>query len=200
MFSINPFDLPPRDAYRLMISAIVPRPIAWVSSIGKNGSLNLAPFSFFNGIGGNPPTLMISVGLRKGQPKDTLRNVQENGEFVVNMVSEALGPQMSLTAGEYDYEVDEFALAGLTPASCDLIKPPRVGEAAVAMECRATQFVQVTGTTYTVIFGQILCYHIKDGLLRPDGLIDADAMRPLARLGGDQYATLQPVFDLKRPA
>ena len=183
-----------------MISAIVPRPIAWVSSIGNNGSLNLAPFSFFNGIGGNPPTLMISVGLRKGQPKDTLRNVQENGEFVVNMVSEALGPQMNLTAGEYDYEVDEFALAGLTAAPCDLIKPPRVGEAAVAMECRATQFVQVTGTTYTVIFGQILRYHIQDGLLRPDGLIDADAMRPLARLGGDQYATLQPVFDLKRPA
>ncbi|MCW1969527.1 MAG: flavin reductase family protein [Anaerolineae bacterium] len=200
MIAINPVDLPPRDAYRLMTSVIVPRPIAWVSTIGNDGSRNLAPFSFFNGIGGNPPTLMISVGLRKGQPKDTLRNVQENGEFVVNMVSEDLGPQMNLTAGEYDYEVDEFALAGLTAAPCDLVKPPRVAEAGVAMECRASQLVQVTDTTYTVIFGRILRFHIREGLLRPDGLIDANALRPLARLGGDQYATLSPTFDMPRPS
>jgi flavin reductase (DIM6/NTAB) family NADH-FMN oxidoreductase RutF len=188
-----------RDAYRLLISTIVPRPIAWVSTVGNDGSRNLAPFSFFNAIGGNPPTVMISVGSRHGQPKDTLRNIQENGEFVVNIVSESLAQHMNITSGEYDYSTNEFALAGLTESHSTYVKPPRVGEAGIAMECKLTQVTPVAETTYHVVFGKILCYHIRDGLLRQNGLIDAALLRPLMRLGGDEYATLGEVFEIKRP-
>src|SRR5438552_7631164 len=106
--SITPTDLHPRDAYRLLISIVVPRPIAWVSSVGADGTLNLAPFSFFNAVGGTPPTVMVSIGRRAGQPKDTLRNVQETGEFVVHIVERALAEAMNRTSGEYEYDVDEF--------------------------------------------------------------------------------------------
>ncbi|HYO50322.1 MAG TPA: flavin reductase family protein, partial [Chloroflexia bacterium] len=106
--SIAPTDLHPRDAYRLFISVVVPRPIAWVSSIGADGSLNLAPFSFFNGVGGTPPTIMVSVGQRAGVPKDTLRNVRETGEFVVHIVNEEFAERMNVTSGEWSYDVNEF--------------------------------------------------------------------------------------------
>ncbi len=119
---INPADLQPRDAYRLLISVVVPRPIGWVSTVGADGSLNLAPFSFFNAVGQN--TVMISVGQRKGAAKDTLRNAQETREFVVNIVSEDLAEAMNLTSGEYDYTVNEFDLAKLQTAASIEVKPP----------------------------------------------------------------------------
>ena len=197
--SINPADMHPRDAYRLMTSILVPRPIAWVSTIGLDGSLNLAPFSFFNGVGGIPPTLMISISQRKGGPKDTLRNIQETGEFVVNMVSEELAEVMNLTAGEYDYAVDEFALAHLETAPSVDVRPPRVASAPAAFEAKATQIVPVEGTTYTIVIGRILRVHLQDGLLRPNGLVDTEKFKPLARLGGDEYASLTGVFELVRP-
>lgn len=200
MLSISPQDLQPRDAYRLLISIVVPRPIAWVSSVGADGSLNLAPFSFFNAVAGHPPTVMFSVGQRQGVPKDTLRNVRETGEFVLNVVDEALAEKMNLTSGEYAYEVNEFERAGLTPLASTLVKPPRVAEAAVTMECRATQIVPVPDTTYTMVLGQVQVFHLRNGLLRPNGAVDATLLRPVARLSGDEYATLGAVFELKRPS
>jgi len=199
MTSIVPDELPPRDAYRLMLSVVAPRPIAWVSSVGADGTLNLAPFSFFNGVGGTPPTVMFSVGQRKGQIKDTLRNVQETGEFVVNLVNEALAEAMNQTAGEWSYEVNEFEIAGLSAAASVDVHPPRVAEAPVAMEAKVTQIVPVLGTTSTMVLGRILRYHVRDDLLRPEGLVDATLLRPLARLGGDEYATVGKVFTMKRP-
>lgn len=199
MLTILPADLHPRDAYRLLISVVVPRPIGWISSLGADGSLNLAPFSFFNAVGGNPPTVLLSVGRRQGQIKDTLRNVQETGEFVVNLVDETLAEAMNLTSGEYDYQVDEFATAGLTPAPSVDVRAPRVAEARAALEVKATQFVPVQDTHYTLILGRVTRFHLQDGLLRPNGLVDADRLRPVARLGGDEYATLGRVFEMKRP-
>jgi flavin reductase (DIM6/NTAB) family NADH-FMN oxidoreductase RutF len=137
--SIVPDDLAARDAYRLMTSVIVPRPIAWVSTVGIDGTLNLAPFSFYCPVSGKPPTVMFSLGLRADQPKDTLRNVQETGEFVLNVVDESLAEPMNETAGEWPYEVDEFALAGLAAAPSVDVRPPRVAIAPVAMEARVTQ-------------------------------------------------------------
>lgn len=199
MHSIFPQDLQPRDAYRLLISIVVPRPIAWVSTVGADGSLNLAPFSFFNAVAGHPPTVMFSVGQRQGVPKDTLRNVCETGEFVLNVVDEALAEKMNLTSGEYAYKVNEFEHAGLTPLASTLVKPPRVAEAAITMECRATQIVPVQDTTYTMVLGQVQVFHLRDGLLRPNGAVDAERLKPVARLSGDEYATLGHVFQLKRP-
>jgi len=199
MLSIVPEDLPPRDAYRLMLSVVAPRPIAWVSTIGADGTLNLAPFSFFNGVGGTPPTIMFSVGQRKGKAKDTLRNVQETGEFVVNIVSEELAEAMNITSGEWEYEVNEFELAGLETAPSVDVKPPRVALAPVAMEAKVTQIVPVIGTTSTMVLGRILRYHIREEMLRSNGLVDATLVRPITRLGGDEYATIGRVFSMARP-
>lgn len=197
---IDPASLHPRDAYRLMISALVPRPIGWLSTLSAAGARNLAPFSFFNGVGGNPPTVMVSIGRRQDRPKDSLRNIQETGEFVVNIVDEALAEAMNLTSGEYPPDVDEFAVAKLTPAACEVVRVPRVAEAKVAFEVKASQIVPVQDTHYTLVLGRVVRFHIQDGLLRPNGLVDAARLKPLARLGGDEYAALGPVFELKRPA
>ncbi len=199
MLSISPADLEPRAAYRLLISVVVPRPIGWASTIGTDGTLNLAPFSFFNAIGGAPLTVMISVGRRKGNLKDTLRNAQETGEYVINIVNEELAAAMNETSGEWAYEVNEFDRAKLTPVPSIEVKPPRVAEAPIALECKVTQIVPVLDTTYTLILGRVLRFHIRSDLLRPNGLVDAMLLKPVARLGGDEYATIGRVFEMKRP-
>ena len=197
--SIVPTDLDPRAAYRLLISVVVPRPIGWTSTIGVDGTLNLAPFSFFNAVSNMPLTVMISVGQRKGALKDTLRNVQETGEFVINLVNEELATAMNETSGEWAYEVNEFDRSGVTPASSIDVKPPRVAEAPIALECQVKQIVSVIDTTYTMILGRVLRFHLRSDLLRPNGMVDALRLKPLARLGGDEYATLGGVLEMKRP-
>jgi flavin reductase (DIM6/NTAB) family NADH-FMN oxidoreductase RutF len=200
MLTIVPTDLDPRDAYRLLISAVVPRPIGWASTIGANGTLNIAPFSFFNAVSNMPLTVMISVGQRKGQPKDTLRNAQETGEFVINIVDENLAAAMNITSGEWAYEVNEFDRAGLEIASSIDVRPPRVAAAPIALECKVTQIIPVQDTTYTLILGRVLRFHVRSDLLRPNGAIDAALLKPVARLSGDEYTTLGRVFEMKRPA
>lgn len=199
MQTIVPTDLDPREAYRLLISAVVPRPIGWASTIGADGSLNIAPFSFFNAVSNMPLTVMISVGQRRGQPKDTLRNARETGEFVINIVDEDLAAAMNITSGEWAYDVNEFDRAGLATAPSIDVKPPRVAAAPIALECKVTQIVPVQDTTYTLILGRVLRFHIRAGLLRPNGQIDATRLKPVARLSGDEYATLGRVFEMQRP-
>jgi flavin reductase (DIM6/NTAB) family NADH-FMN oxidoreductase RutF len=197
--SLVPAELDPREAYRLLISVVVPRPIGWTSTVGADGSLNLAPFSFFNAVGGNPPTVLISVGQRQGNPKDTLRNVRETGEFVINVVNAELAEAMNQTSGEWAYTVNEFDRAGVTPAASIDVRPPRVAAAPIALECKVTQIVPVSGTTYTLILGRVLRFHIRSDLLRPDGRVDALRLEPVARLSGDEYTTIGRVFEMKRP-
>ena len=197
--SIVPTDLDPREAYRLLISAVVPRPIGWTSTVGADGSINLAPFSFFNAVGGNPPTVLISIGQRQGNPKDTLRNARETGEFVINIVNAELAEAMNQTSGEWAYDVNEFDRAGVTPATSIDVRPPRVAEAPIALECKVTQIVPVIDTTYTLILGRVLRFHIRSDLLRSNGLVDALRLEPVARLSGDEYATIGRVFEMKRP-
>jgi flavin reductase (DIM6/NTAB) family NADH-FMN oxidoreductase RutF len=182
-----------------MVSVVVPRPIAWVSTLGADGSLNLAPFSFFNAVGGTPPTLMISVGQRAGVPKDTLRNIRETGEFVVHIVNETLAEKMNVTSGEWEYGIDEIELASLATLPSSEVKPPRLAAAPVAMECRATQIVPVQETTYTMVLGQVLRYHIREELFAPDGLVDPMKLRSIARLGRDDYTAIDRVFSMSRP-
>ncbi len=197
--SITPGDLHPRDAYRLMLSIVVPRPIAWVSTLGADGTINLAPFSFFNAVGGTPPTIMVSIGERAGKPKDTLRNVLETGELVVHISNEELIEQLNKTSGDWAYGDNEFELAGLTPVPSTNVKPQRIAEAPIAMECKATQIIPVNNTHYTMVLGQVLRYHIREDLLTPDKLVKALDLGAVARLGGDEYTAIDRIFALSRP-
>jgi flavin reductase (DIM6/NTAB) family NADH-FMN oxidoreductase RutF len=199
--SIATADLEPRHAYRLFTSIVAPRPIAWVSSMSPAGELNLAPFSFFNAVGGPTPTLMVSVSQRSrgAGPKDTVRNVEETREFVVNIVERRLAEVMNVTSGEWPHGVDEFAQAALATAPSVDVAPPRVADAAVALETKLTQVVPVEGTTYTMLIGRVVRFHVREGLLRDNGLVDATLLQPIARLGGDEYSAIGDVFEMLRP-
>lgn len=197
--SIDPDDLEGRDPYRLLISVIIPRPIGWVSTLGSDGSLNLAPYSFFNGVSGSPPTVMFSVGQRAGQPKDTLRNIKETGECVINLADRALAERMVRTAGEWEYGINEFDMAELETAPSDLVKPPRVAAAPIAMEARLLQLVPVPDTTNTIVLARVIRFQIREGLLLPKGTVDPVEFDPIARLGRADYTTLGEVMTIFRP-
>ena len=194
---IDPASLDRRSAYSLMISLIVPRPIAWVSSISPEGAPNLAPFSYFNGISSQPPILMIAVGSRRGERKDTWRNIEQTREFVVNGVVPEVMDAMVLSAGEFPPAVDEFKQAGVTPLASVRVKPPRVAESPLSMECALERIVEVSGTA--LILGRVLLYHVRDDLLE-HGAVEPSRLRPVARLGGDYYAFLGEVVRKKRPS
>lgn len=207
----DPAGLPGPQRYRLLISMIVPRPIAFVSTRAADGVLNLAPFSFYMGVSGEPPMLALSVSTRAGETKDTARNILETGEFVVNAATEPLAQAVNHASGDWGADVDEFALTGLTPAPSVKIAPPRVAEAAFALECR-THTVVPLGTPphdTRLIVGEVVWIHVKEEVLEPapplpDGspappLVDAVRLRPIARLGKNLYTRLGTIFALDRP-
>jgi len=196
-FETNTLDA--RDGYRLLTSIVVPRPVAWVSSMGLDGSTNLAPYSFFNAVGNSPPTIMIAVGKRKGTIKDTLRNITETGEFVVNIANAELREKMVYTSGDWSYGISEFEKAGLETIPSILVKPPRVKEAPVSLEVKATQIVPVEGTVSTMVLGHIVYFHVRQDLLQENGSVNASLLNPVLRLGGKEYATLGKVFSMNRP-
>ena len=195
---IEPSDLDPRESYQFLITAIVPRPIALVSTIGRDGVRNLAPFSFFMGVSTSPLVVALSVGRRKGAMKDTSRNIAENGEFVVNVVDEDVADAMVRSSGDYGPEVDEFALTGLTPVDSMRVRPPRVGECKVSLECRETLTIGVGRRKNSLILGEVQLIHVADEVL--DGrLIDPVALRPVGRLGGNSYCRVRDIFERERP-
>lgn len=194
--------LAPRDAYQWMISTILPRPIAWVSTISPEGKTNLAPFSFFQGVCANPPTLMfVPVNNRQGQKKDTVRNIEAVPEFVVNLVPHALGEQMNACAALLPYGESEFEKFGIAAAKSDLVRPPRVAAAPVAYECRLRQVVNIGEGPLAahVIFGSILVAHIRDDVLGANGKPDTRKLDLIGRLGGEDYATTRDIFSIERP-
>lgn len=201
MKTVDPGDLAPQDVYRLMISAIVPRPIALVSTLGPDGVRNVAPFSFFSGVSSRPPLLSIAIGAGRSGEKDTLRNIRATREFVVNVVSEPLAAAMVASSGDYPPDVDEFEVAGLTPVPSDKVRCPRVGESPVQAECVLAQLVeQPGGSDATLVIGRVLRFHVARAVLdRASGTVDPRLLRPVGRLGGDLYATLEEPFALPRP-
>ena len=189
-----------RDAYGLLTSAAIPRPIAWVSTVSRNGTLNLAPYSFFNAVASRPLTVMFSPGSKPdGTPKDSLQNAQNTGEFVVNLADEPLAEALNHTSGAWPHGVDEFAEAGLETATSSLVTPPRVAAAPVALECRVSQLIEVAGSGSTLVLGQVLAMQVRRDLLGQDGFIVAERLRPIARLGRNEYSTLGRIFSLVRP-
>ncbi|HTY60540.1 MAG TPA: flavin reductase family protein, partial [Bacteroidota bacterium] len=158
----------PRDVYRLMTAMIVPRPIAFVSSLSSGGARNLAPFSFFTAVSANPPVVCFAPMRRgaDGSMKDTLVNIEETREFVVNIVSEEIAGKMNACSEEVPPEVDEFILSGLTPVPSAVVAPPRVGESRASMECRLLQVVHVSPLPLggSLVLGEVLLFHVQDDL------------------------------------
>jgi len=197
---LDPQIAAPQAIYKLLIGCVVPRPIAWVSSLSDEAIPNLAPFSFFMAVCNNPPTLAFSSGRREDKKKDTIRNIEYTQDFVVNMVDDALAEQMNLTSGEYPPDVDEFALTGLTAVPGIKVKAPWVAEAPISMECRVVQILPVGHGPHSLVLGEIVYFHIRDDLYNPTtGRIDMQRLHPVGRLAGNLYTHVHDIFEMKRP-
>lgn len=190
------------EAYQWMIGTIMPRPIAWVSTISPEGATNLAPFSFFQGVCANPPTLMfVPVNNRGGQKKDTVRNVELVPEFVVNLVPHGLAETMNRTSALLPYGDSEFQAFGIETTPAELVRPPRVAAAPVAFECAVHQIVRIGEgpLAANVIFGRILLAHIDDRVVGDDGRPDPARLDFVGRMDGERYTTTRDTFLLARP-
>jgi flavin reductase (DIM6/NTAB) family NADH-FMN oxidoreductase RutF len=204
---VNPSDLPHSELYNLLLNSVAPRPIAWVSTLSASGQPNLAPFSFFNAVCVDPPLLAFAPGLRKpkaesaeGDAKDTLRNIRETKEFVVNIVTYELAEAMNLTSGEYDPAVNEFELAKLTPHPSKVVHAPRVAESPVSFECNLHQILDFSSrpTSSSLVIGQIVSIHVDDAHIK-DGKLDRNSLDLIGRMGGIQYTRTTQRFDMVRP-
>jgi flavin reductase (DIM6/NTAB) family NADH-FMN oxidoreductase RutF len=199
---VDPQSTEPVNVYKLMIGAIIPRPIAFVSTLSLEGVRNLAAFSFFTAISANPPAVCFSPMVRgsgNGQ-KDTLRNAEVTKEFVVNIVSEDFAQKMNLTAPEFPPEVDEFEVSGLTPTPSDLVRPPRVAESRISMECKLIEIVSVSAKPLggSLVIGEVLRFHVAEGIME-NFRIDPDKLSPIGRMAGNTYVRTTDRFDMIRP-
>ena len=198
---IDPGDLTPREVYGLMISTIVPRPIAWVSTLSADGVRNLAPYSFFNAVAYVPPQVMFSSTSAKPDQdgtKDSVANIRETGVFCVNIVEYAARDVMNKSSATVGKDVDEFDLAGIETVACETIACSRVANAPAALECKLTQIITLKGQSNFLVLGEVTGIHLRDDCLR-DGIFDVTTFRPLARLGYRDYSVVRDLFTLKRP-
>jgi flavin reductase (DIM6/NTAB) family NADH-FMN oxidoreductase RutF len=205
MKTINPKDVSTAEFHSYLLNSIAPRPIAFASTVDKDGNVNLSPFSFFNVFGSNPPTLIFSPNkrVRDGSGKDTLDNVHEVDEVVINMVDYSMVEQMSLASCEYPKGTNEFKKAGFTEAKSQLISPPRVAEAKVAFECKIKQIISMgdQGGAANLIICEVLMAHVSEELLGENGRIDPTKTDWVARMGGDWYcrASGDATFEVPKP-
>ena len=184
--------------YFLMVSCIIPRPIAWIGTVNEDGSNNLAPFSFFNGVTGTPPMVSLGFGpARDKAEKDTLRNIKRLGELTISIPPADLVEEVEATGEELPYGEDEFAVAGLTPVAGEMVSASWVKEAGVAFECGVYQIIPIKGGGSTLVLAEIKLFHIRDDLVDGRSCVDADRFGGLARMGGGRYATLSRVFKAK---
>lgn len=193
--------LPTRERYAWMTATVLPRPIAFVSTVSPDGVVNLAPFSYFNGVSSTPPVLSVAIGPKRGGvPKDTIRNIEATGELVINVVPRAIAELMVKTSGDYAPDVSEFDVSGLTRVPSQLVRPPRVGECPIAFECRCLQVVKVGAPDMatSLVLAEVVLLHVADDVLT-DGRVDPHKVDPVARLGASLYATLGDVWEIARP-
>lgn len=190
-----------QDRYKILTATVTPRPIAWITTLSARGHLNAAPYSFFNVMGHEPPTVAVGLLNKNGQFKDTAANILETGDFVVNLVGEANAEAMNVTAIDAPVEVDELALAGLGTTRSAVVKPPRIAEAPVSFECRSLTSV-VTGPHQIVVIGQVVRAYVDDTFIQDAERchIDTPALRLVARMhGSGWYARSTDLFQLHRP-
>lgn len=202
---LDPTGLDEQRIYRLMVSSILPRPIAWISSVDPEGRTNLAPFSYFMGVCCKPMTVLFCpvVGTLERPKKDTLLNVEAVPEFVVNVAQEHTISAVNLTGAPFAADESEFDHAGVTPAASSRVRPPRVQEAAIAFECAVRQIIEISDQPGGgwVVLGTVLCVHVQDGVVDQESLkVDRNALAPVARLGGQDFLRATDVFALKRHA
>ncbi len=198
---LTPDDLKETDSYKLLIGAVLPRPIAWVSSMDREGTLNLAPFSFFTVVSSIPMTLLFCPQVPYHSPRknDTLKNIEQVPEFVINVTNEDTMKAMNLSATELPYGESEFPWAGVTPASSQEIRVPRVAEAPIAFECKLQRIVVVSDEPGggAAVFGEVVCIHIRDDLY-DHGRILLDRLKPIGRLAGNFYTRVTDIFEMAR--
>lgn len=203
MIRVDPNETDPVQLYRYLIGSIVPRPIGWISTLSPGGVPNLAPFSYFNGVGIRPPTLCFSpLNRRDGSKKDTILNLESTPEFVANIVSAALGEAMNASSADLDYEESEFEKAGLNPIPSQKVKPPSVEGSPVQFECVVHQIVPIGEgpLAANLVIGRIVFMNIDEAVLDEDGQIDARKLDAIGRMGGDLYARTTDLFEMKRPS
>ncbi|HEY2153804.1 MAG TPA: flavin reductase family protein [Vicinamibacterales bacterium] len=190
--------------YNPLKACVVPRPIGWITTMDAAGTVNLAPFSFFNMLSYDPPFVLFSAGLHEsdGDRKDSVANVEATGEFVYNMTTWAQRDQMNETARIVDRGVDEMAAVGLEPLPSRLVRPPRVKGSPVHFECRLHQVIALPGRTpssnHSVVIGRVIAVHIEDDALTADGRVDILKLRPIARLGYKDYTTVDSMFQMEK--
>ena len=207
--TIDPADLAPHEFYRLLNSAVAPRPIAFVSTVSADGHVNLAPYSFFNVFGFNPPILVFSpTRNRHGHKKHSLLNVEEIPEVVINMVNYPMVEQTSLASAEFDRHVSEFKKAGFTEVKSERVRPPRVAESPVAFECLVRQVLPlgegdraIRPGAGTLVICEVILAHVSEGMLTSAGAVDPNLMDLVGRLGADWYvrASKDALFEVARP-
>ncbi|RKS02909.1 MULTISPECIES: flavin reductase family protein [unclassified Flavobacterium] len=197
----DPNELEYSAVYKLLTGAIIPRPIGWISSVSEDGINNLAPFSYFNAVGDDPPTVMFSTGRGNNTNKDTLNNVLATKQFVVNMVTEELAEQMNTTAQSVPHDVDEFELAGVTPIASVKVKPMRVKESPITFECELVHHYFLEDHKHggaCIVIGRIVMMHFNDEVLLENHKINLETYKPISRLAGSNYAKLGELFSIKR--
>lgn len=194
-------DLENRARYQLLTSLVVPRPIGWVSSRSPDGIANLAPFSYFVALSATPMLIGVSIGSRRGSPKDTLANLRKSGEFCVNVVTERHLEAMNASGGEHPPHVDEFEVAGVEAAEGEIVSAPYVADCPAVFECRVFREVELGVDTNVLVIGEVVGIRIAPGLDFIPGThtVDPAALHPVARLGGDFYSFLGPISTLARP-
>jgi len=187
-----------QDQYKLMIGSVTPRPIALVTTTGARGH-NAAPFSFFNAIGAPPPMIMFSVGEKDAGSKDTVRNIREIPEFVVHIVSDAIRDRMNICAIDYPPGVDEIAEAGFTAVASRKVRPPRIAEAPIALECRLMKMIEVGAKPYQLVIGEVVYFHYHEGIVNDRFHVDVARVNPIGRLAGKGgYTRVTDSFEMPR--
>jgi flavin reductase (DIM6/NTAB) family NADH-FMN oxidoreductase RutF len=198
---IDPDALDRKTSHDIMVGAALPRPIAFISTVGENGIYNLAPYSFFIPMSAKPAIVGVGIGRKRdGNKKDTLVNIEFSKDFVINVVTESLAEAMNQTAGEYPPEVDEFQVAKLTPEKAELVKAPMVAESPVRMECRLLQILEYGEfpSINNFVIGEVIQVHVKDEFWA-DGEIQSSRLKTIGRMGGDFYCRTTNIFEMKRP-
>jgi flavin reductase (DIM6/NTAB) family NADH-FMN oxidoreductase RutF len=200
---LDPQTLPWKSIYKILTGSILPRPIGWVSTVSAAGQPNLAPFSFFNVVCANPPTVLFCPMIRStdGGQKDTLNNIRATGEFVVNIVTQELAQAMTLSSVEALAEVNEFEFAGLASAPSVVVRPPRVADSPIHFECKLRQIVEINDQPGggNIVIGTIVHLHVDERVRLGEDKIDLSALRPIGRLTGSAYVRVTDVFEIERP-
>ncbi|MEW6056466.1 MAG: flavin reductase family protein [Bdellovibrionota bacterium] len=199
MRKILPQTLETRDAYQLLTSVIVPRPIAFVSTVNKNGVPNAAPFCFFMGVTPAPPTIAFSVIRRGDQKKDTIRNIETSRDFVINIVDEHLSQSMNMASGSYPPDMSEFDVTGLTSVPSEIVSAPRISESPIHLECKLKTIIELGDVPASLVIGEVVCFHVRENLML-DGKIDVKKLRAIGRMEENIYVRATDIFEMIRPA